>query len=99
LVHSRFVRSAHERGLGCGDVRSIEVVGDADLMNETWQFDVIGDDDSNGYHCFGACSSIRQWVQYYHWPARDRRVFESWLRHTGWGQLFQQYQRPTDLRF
>jgi len=28
---------------------------------------------------------------YYRWPARDRRAFESWLASTGWGKLFQQY--------
>jgi len=28
---------------------------------------------------------------YYRWPLRDRRVFESWLVGTGWGQLFQRY--------
>jgi uncharacterized protein (DUF362 family) len=30
---------------------------------------------------------------YYRWPTRDRRVFESWLANTGWGQLFQEYHR------
>ncbi len=30
---------------------------------------------------------------YYRWPVRDRRVFESWLAGTGWGRLFQEYRR------
>ncbi|MBV9327866.1 MAG: DUF362 domain-containing protein [Chloroflexi bacterium] len=34
---------------------------------------------------------------YYRWPARDRRVFESWLANTGWGQLFQEYHRAGAL--
>src|SRR6266545_3414176 len=34
-----YIRLAHERGLGCGDVRSIEVVG-ADVSGESWGFRV-----------------------------------------------------------
>ena len=28
---------------------------------------------------------------YFRWPLRDRRTFESWLTATPWGKLFQQY--------
>lgn len=35
----KFVRLAHERGLGCGDVRDIEIVGDVDAAAENWHFD------------------------------------------------------------
>lgn len=35
----KFVRLAHEQGLGCGDVRDIEIVGDVDAMNENWNFE------------------------------------------------------------
>ncbi len=34
-----YVRLAHERGLGVGDVGQIELVGD-DISNESWQFEV-----------------------------------------------------------
>ncbi len=34
-----YIRLAHERGLGCGDTRDIEVVGD-DAMAESWGFQV-----------------------------------------------------------
>jgi uncharacterized protein (DUF362 family) len=34
----RFVRLAHERGLGCGDPREIEIVGDLDAAQENWRF-------------------------------------------------------------
>jgi hypothetical protein len=34
-----FIRLAHERGLGCGDPRDIEIVGDADAAAENWRFD------------------------------------------------------------
>lgn len=29
---------------------------------------------------------------YYRWPFKDRKIFEHWLSHTQWGQLFQQYE-------
>jgi uncharacterized protein (DUF362 family) len=33
-----YIRLAHERGLGCGDVREIEITGDADAAAERWRF-------------------------------------------------------------
>jgi uncharacterized protein (DUF362 family) len=35
----KYVRLAHERGLGCGDPKEIEMVGDVDAAEENWQFD------------------------------------------------------------
>jgi uncharacterized protein (DUF362 family) len=35
-----YIRMAHEDGLGIGDPRDIELVGDADLANESWGFQV-----------------------------------------------------------
>jgi uncharacterized protein (DUF362 family) len=34
----KFIRLAHDAGLGCGDPRDIEIVGDADAVNEPWRF-------------------------------------------------------------
>jgi len=34
----RFIRLAHERGLGCGDPAQIEIVGDADAAEQRWNF-------------------------------------------------------------
>ncbi|MEJ2745232.1 MAG: DUF362 domain-containing protein, partial [bacterium] len=34
----KFVRLAHEKGLGCGDPREIEIVGDVDAAAENWHF-------------------------------------------------------------
>jgi hypothetical protein len=34
----KFVRLAHDLGLGCGDVRDIEIVGDVDALNDKWNF-------------------------------------------------------------
>jgi len=38
----KFIRLAHEHGLGCGDVREIEIVGD-DIARVNFQFDGLRD--------------------------------------------------------
>jgi len=35
----KYIRIAHEMGLGCGDPREIEIVGDEDAARENWHFD------------------------------------------------------------
>jgi uncharacterized protein (DUF362 family) len=35
----KFIRLAHDRGLGCGDPRDIEIVGDQDAGAENWHFE------------------------------------------------------------
>ncbi|MBN1557014.1 MAG: DUF362 domain-containing protein [Lentisphaerae bacterium] len=34
----RFIRLAHEQGLGCGDPRDIKIVGDTEAAAENWRF-------------------------------------------------------------
>jgi hypothetical protein len=34
----KFIRLAHDRGLGCGDPRDIEIVGDVSAAQENWHF-------------------------------------------------------------
>lgn len=34
----KFIRLAHEAGLGCGDPRDIEIVGDTEAARENWRF-------------------------------------------------------------
>lgn len=34
----KFIRLAHELGLGCGDIKEIEIVGDIDAAKENWHF-------------------------------------------------------------
>lgn len=34
----KYVRLAHERGLGCGDPREIQIVGDEDIQSDNWNF-------------------------------------------------------------
>jgi len=35
----KFIRLAHEKGLGCGDPKEIEITGDLDAANENWHFE------------------------------------------------------------
>ncbi len=39
LKDLKYVRLAHERGLGCGDPNEIEIVGDVDVGQENWGFE------------------------------------------------------------
>ena len=39
LTDCKFVRLAHDLGLGVGDPREIEIVGDVDAANESWHFE------------------------------------------------------------
>jgi hypothetical protein len=34
----KFIRLAHEQGLGCGDPRDIQIVGDTEAAGENWHF-------------------------------------------------------------
>lgn len=38
LKDIKYIRLAHERGLGCGDTREIEMVGDMEAAGENWHF-------------------------------------------------------------
>jgi uncharacterized protein (DUF362 family) len=111
-----YIRLAHEAGLGIGDPREIEIVGDTDLANESWSFHV-GDNGASRVGdivWFGPLKPMQNvlmrtplvnlfilgsevYHDYYRWPTRDRRVFESWLTNTSWGQLFQAYRRSGSL--
>jgi hypothetical protein len=35
---------------------------------------------------------------YYRWPLKDRRTFETWKQETGWGKLFAAYERGESER-
>ncbi len=39
LADCKYIRLAHDLGLGCGDPRDIEIVGDLDAAAERWSFD------------------------------------------------------------
>jgi uncharacterized protein (DUF362 family) len=111
-----YIRLAHQAGLGIGDPRDIEIVGDTDLANESWNFRV-GDNGASRVGdvvWFGPLKPMQNvlmrtplvnlfilgsevYHDYYRWPAHDRRVFETWLANTPWGNLFQEYHRSGAL--
>ena len=39
LSDCKYIRLAHDLGLGCGDTREIEIVGDLEAAKEDWHFD------------------------------------------------------------
>lgn len=111
----RYIRLAHEAGLGVGDTREIEWVGD-DVSNQSWGFRV-----GRSTHTFlawlawyGPTRFLQKLVlrtplvavptligeieqDYLYWPLRFRHVAERWRTETGWGRLFEQYQRQGTL--
>jgi uncharacterized protein (DUF362 family) len=38
LKDCKYIRLAHEAGLGCGDTRDIEIVGETDALRDSWHF-------------------------------------------------------------
>src|SRR5215468_5769353 len=62
-----YIRLAHERGLGVGDVGQIDVVGDVDAAQERWNFEV-----GNSFHFFLA------WLSWY----GPTKVLQKWIFHT-----------------
>ncbi len=111
-----YIRLAHERGLGCGDPREIEVVGDVAALSESWGFQV-GDNGASRVGdllWFSPLKKIQSvffrtplvnvfimgsevYHDYYRWPVRDRRAFETWLEKTEWGRLFRAYSERGTL--
>jgi uncharacterized protein (DUF362 family) len=105
-----YIRVAHEDGLGVGDPRDIEVVGDLEASRESWGFKV-GDNGASRVGDLLWFSPLQRFQKlffrtplvhlfifgseayhdYYRWPVRDRRVFETWKRDTPWGRLFERY--------
>jgi len=77
----RYIRKAHERGLGCGDPREIEIAGDTDVAEESWGFRVG--------HNFASAVGTTLWhgpmrpIQdvFFHTPLVNVFVFASFLYH------------------
>jgi uncharacterized protein (DUF362 family) len=113
-----YINLAHQSGLGVGDPREIELVGD-DFSRESWGF-AVGDNGVSRVgdalwfgrlkclqkvlfhtplvHLFVAGSEA--YHDYYRWPLKDARVFETWKNSTEWGALFDSYGRrePSVMR-
>ena len=104
-----YIKVAHDDGLGVGDPRDIEIVGD-DITAENWGFRV-GDNlasHAGDMFWFGPLKSMQKvlfhtplvnafifasefYHDYYRWPLKDRRTFETWKKETAWGRLFDAY--------
>jgi uncharacterized protein (DUF362 family) len=86
-----FIRIAHEKGLGCGDPRDIEIVGDLDAAKENWHFD-------GPYKKMTFASRMQHriyWSVAYHdsfwYPIMaEKRVNE--VLQSEWGRLFQNWE-------
>jgi uncharacterized protein (DUF362 family) len=111
----KYIATAHRLGLGVGDVRDIEIVGD-DVSGENWHFQV-----GVNFHralawlgWFGPTKVLQKAIfrtplvhfpifvseanhDYLQWPLRYEAKFKHWRATTGWGQLFQQYEREGHL--
>jgi uncharacterized protein (DUF362 family) len=106
-----YIRVAHDDGLGVGDPRDIEIVGD-DVSHESWGF-YVGDNlasHAGDALWFGPLKKLQKiffhtplvnafifaseaYHDFYRWPLKDRRTFETWKKETAWGRLFEAYAR------
>jgi hypothetical protein len=107
----RYIRLAHEAGLGVGDPRQIEIVGDVEAAEQNWHFRVGKTFLSflGWLSWYGPTRHFQRFIfrsplanltfpvsemyhDYYRWPFRERRIFESWLAQSPWGHLFSAYR-------
>jgi uncharacterized protein (DUF362 family) len=105
-----YIRVAHEDGLGVGDPREIEIVGDVDAASESWGFSVGNNGASlvGNLLWFSPLKSLQKlffrtplvnlfilgsetYHDYYRWPLKDRKTFDTWRTGTPWGRLFASY--------
>jgi uncharacterized protein (DUF362 family) len=104
-----YIRIAHQEGLGVGDPREIELVGD-DIANQSWGFKVGGNLHSflGWLTWYGPTKVLQKIVtrppvvaipilfsevfhDYYHWPLKERKIYQRWLSESQWGRLFAKY--------
>jgi uncharacterized protein (DUF362 family) len=100
-----YLKLAHGTGVGAGDPRDIELVGD-DVANENWSFDLQLPVNNPWRRALGrgrqlllrgaladTISASKNFVHdHYRWPRHERAVFEAWKRDTDWGRLFAAYE-------
>ncbi len=106
----QYIRTANDEGLGVGDPNEIEIVGDPEIAQESWGFQVGGTLHSfMGYLAwFGPTKVLQKAIfhtplvhatnlfseafhDYYHWPLKERKIYERWREESPWGQLFAKY--------
>ena len=79
-----FIRLAHERGLGCGRVEDIEIVGDVDAAEENWGFHTGNNAASSVGKLFWF--GPMRWMQklLFHTPIVYAFIFASAIYHDRW---------------
>ncbi len=77
----KYIRLAHERGLGCGDVRDIEIVGDTEIAEENWHFHVGHNTASRVGHglWFGPLGALQK--LFFHTPLVYMFIMGSFVYH------------------
>lgn len=80
-MEHRFIRLAHERGLGTGKIDDIEIVGDVDIEEENWNFNT-GDNAASSVgklFWFGPMKSLQKLM--FHTPLVYMFIFASAIYH------------------
>ncbi|MCS6839822.1 MAG: DUF362 domain-containing protein [Roseiflexus sp.] len=79
-----WLREAHQRGLGMADLSAIPICGDVEALRDRWGLTLP--------------LSRRSTCRLMRWTTADARTLASWLRDTGWGRLFRDYQTRYAVR-
>ncbi len=106
-----YIRLAHEAGLGTGKPDEIEIVGDTNIANESWAFEIplIFHKVVANVTWFGPTKFLQKILtrppllyagNFYsffyhdmlHWPFKEKKVYQRWLKESEWGQLFDRYE-------
>ena len=84
---------AHERGLGCADLRRVELGGDTDLARGTW-------DTPHPRERSTPLDRLTVWFARAAGLAvsAEERAYEDWVFYTSWGRLYRRYQRRAIAR-
>jgi len=80
-MNHKFIRLAHERGLGKGRIEEIEIVGDVDIEKENWNF-TTGDNAASSVgklFWFGPMKSLQKLM--FHTPLVYAFIFASAVYH------------------
>jgi hypothetical protein len=79
LQNVAWMREAHRQGSGVADLRTISIYGNVEALSDQW-----------GLATPSPCRAPRRFRR---WTTADTMTMASWLRDTGWGRLFRDYQR------
>ncbi len=80
-MEHKFIRLAHERGLGTGRIQEIEIVGNIDIEKENWQFKTGDNTASNVGKLFWFGSMKRLQRLMFHTPLVYGFIFASAIYH------------------